>query len=176
MSVSLVLVQIDGKQQEIPLNKPVQVIGRQTDCQIRIPSSAVSRHHCEVSIQDSKPVIRDLGSSNGTYVNRRRIAHTELAAGDLISIGDLVFVVRIDGKPGAIEPEECYEDGIVAVGGGGGGHAPAPTPSAEKPGPAKTKAPSPAKKTLLDSDSDGSSVAEFDFLDEDELDNKQPKF
>ena len=169
MSVSLILVQMDGKQREILLNKPVQVIGRQTDCQIRIATSAVSRHHCEVSIQDSKAVLRDLGSSNGTFVNRRRIAHTELAAGDLISIGDLVFVVRIDGKPGAIEAEECYEDGIVAVGGG----APAPSTKSAKPAATRPKAPS---KLLNDEDSDASSVAEFDFLDEDELDDKQPKF
>lgn len=43
MNATLVLVQPDGRQVDIPVKKPVMVIGRQTDCQIRIASSDVSR-------------------------------------------------------------------------------------------------------------------------------------
>jgi len=170
MSVELILVRPDGKQSEVPLQKPVQVIGRQTDCQIRIPSAGVSRHHCEISVSEAKVSIRDLGSSNGTFVNRRRVTQAELSAGDMIAIGDLVFVVRVDGKPGKVISEQAMEEGAVAVPGGG-------TPPHAAPPPAQ---PSRKPAGVLDdadeeADSDDSSVADFDFLDEDDDIKKQPK-
>ena len=85
MNVSLVLVQTDGKQREVPIKKSVQVIGRQTDCQIRIPSANVSRHHCEVSASDDGHItVRDLGSSNGTFVNKQKVTQASVNAGDLL--------------------------------------------------------------------------------------------
>ena len=97
MSASLVVVHVDGRQSEVPLTKPLNVLGRATDCAIRIPSGKVSRHHCEVTFNDSKVAVRDLGSSNGTYVNRRRVTQTELAAGDMVCIGVRDRVV-VSGK------------------------------------------------------------------------------
>jgi len=189
MGVSLVLVQSDGRQNEVELKKPIQVIGRQTDCQIRIPSAGISRHHCEVSLAEGKIGIRDLGSSNGTFVNRRRITQAELAAGDLIAIGDMVFVVRVDGNPSKVDGEEAYEEGVVHI-----------TQSPSTPDARTTVAPpkadaaprkpmsaiedddfaaTPKKRGgLLDEDegdADGSSVGDFDFLDDDDDIKKQPK-
>lgn len=163
MSVDLVLVLPDGKQREIPLSKPVQVIGRQTDCQIRIPSAAISRHHCEVAVTDGKVSVRDLGSSNGTFVNRRRVSQAELSPGDLIAIGDLVFVVRVDGRPAAIDSEDVIEDGQVRP----------EAPRAPRAPKAAAK-PAAAKMQPL-TDPGGSSVGDFDFLDEDDEIKKQPK-
>jgi pSer/pThr/pTyr-binding forkhead associated (FHA) protein len=171
MTVSLVLVRADGKQSEIPLRKQVQVIGRQTDCQIRIPSSGVSRHHCELTVRDDGVSLRDLGSSNGTYVNRRRITQAELNAGDLIAIGDMVFVVRVDGQPATVDSEDVIDEGGVSTG-------PTPAASSDSKTSVTPSRPTPAKKpSLLDDDdsSDDSSVADFDFLDEDDDIKKQPK-
>lgn len=156
MPITLVLVMPDGRQSEIPCPRPVQVIGRQTDCQIRIPSGDVSRHHCEVSVSDGKVAVRDLGSSNGTFVNKRRVTQADVQAGDLIAIGDMVFVVRVDGKPAFIDADDVLEDGQVL-------------PGASSPKPAERKAPArPAQAN------DDSSVADFDFLDESDM-KKQPK-
>ena len=47
----------------------VNSIGRHDDCQIRIRSSQVSRRHCEVLPEGDTLMVRDLGSSNGTFVN-----------------------------------------------------------------------------------------------------------
>lgn len=160
MKVSLVLVKPDGGQKEAELRRPATVLGRQTDCQLRIPSAGVSRHHCEVAVSDSTVSVRDLGSSNGTYVNRKRITQTDLAPGDLLAVGDQVFVVRIGGKPEFIDAEECYEDGVVAL--------------APGPGKGGSGAPAAQPKPLLDDDSDGSSMGDFDFLDEEDM-KKQPK-
>ena len=47
----------------------------------------VSRRHAEIVHEDDRYVIRDLGSLNGTFVNRRRIESAELAADDEVQIG-----------------------------------------------------------------------------------------
>ncbi len=164
MDVSLVLVTPQGKQAEIPLRRPVQVIGRQTDCQIRLPSSAVSRHHCEVAVDDGKVSVRDLGSSNGTYVNKRRVTQADVSPGDLIAVGEMVFVVRVDGRPAAIDSEDVIEDGQVEV----QSHA-AP---AHKPAAPARPAARPAARPV---DPDDSGVEDFDFLSEDDDIKKQPK-
>lgn len=168
MDASLVLVMPDGKQTEIPLRRAVQVIGRQIDCQIRIPSGPVSRHHCEVSVTDRGVSIRDLGSSNGTFVNKRRVTQADLSPGDLVAVGEVVFVVRVDGRPAAIDSDDVLEDGQVKTA----------APAAPAKATSRTVATGgPAKKPLLAEadDNEGSSVDEFDFLDEDDDIKKQPK-
>jgi pSer/pThr/pTyr-binding forkhead associated (FHA) protein len=167
MAASLVLVRADGRQSEIPLRTRA-IIGRQTDCQIRIPSASISRHHCELTLADSKILLRDMGSSNGTYVNRQKIQQAQVAAGDLIGIGDMVFVVRIDGNPAQIDSEDALDEGSAP--------APVAPPKAAAKAPPAKQAGASGKPSLLDADpSDDSSVADFDFLDEDDDIKKQPK-
>src|SRR5262245_29069886 len=139
MAASLVLVRADGRQSEIPLRTRA-IIGRQTDCQIRIPSAGISRHHCELTLADGKILLRDMGSSNGTYVNRQKIQQAQLGAGDLIGIGDMVFVVKIDGNPAQIDSEDALDEGAVPV--------VAPPKAAAKAPPAK-QAGAGAKPSLL---------------------------
>jgi pSer/pThr/pTyr-binding forkhead associated (FHA) protein len=85
------------------------LIGRQDDCQLRIPSAQISRHHCEIMTGGAGVRIRDLGSSNGTFVNGQRVEDAELRAGDVIAVGSMLFVVRIDGQPAAINPEDLTQ-------------------------------------------------------------------
>ena len=172
MAVSLILVRGDGRQSEIPL-KGRAVIGRQTDCQIRIPSLGVSRHHCELTVTGGNVSLRDMGSSNGTYVNRQKVQQSQLSPGDLIALGDLVFVVRIDGNPASIDSEEALDEGAVPV-----AAAPAKSAPAAKGGGQSKQvgAPGARKPGLLDADPKGdSSIADFDFLDDDDDIKKQPK-
>jgi predicted component of type VI protein secretion system len=182
MNASLVLVQADGKQREIPLKKAVQVIGRQTDCALRIPSANVSRHHCEVAVTDDGVSVRDLGSSNGTYVNKERVQQAGVAAGDLLSIGGLVFVVRMDAKPEFIDSEDALEDGLVPTTDAAATSRPSsvtvsqPPAHASRPSQQKVAAPAQKKPSVLDNDpNNDSSVADFDFLDDDDEIKKQPK-
>jgi pSer/pThr/pTyr-binding forkhead associated (FHA) protein len=80
----------------------VNSVGRHDDCQIRIRSSQVSRRHCEIFEQDEQLMLRDLGSSNGTYVNGRRVlGQQSLKAGDVITIGGVTL--RVD-TVGAASP------------------------------------------------------------------------
>ncbi len=172
MGVSLVLVRHDLTQQEVAVRHATEVVGRHTDCKIRIPDASVSRQHCEISSVDGKVMLRDLGSSNGTFVNKKRITQAELRAGDLLCVGKFVFVVRIDGKPAEIDSEESIEDGEVALGGGESAPpAKAPARSSQPAGTQPRQAGQPAKpKSILNEsvgDSEDSSVMDFDFLDDD---------
>ena len=48
-------------------------------------------------------------------MNRERVTQKELGAGDLIAVGDLLFVVRVDGSPAQIDPQKVLEQGAAAV-------------------------------------------------------------
>ena len=170
MTAALVLVKHSGEQIEVPLKHAKTIIGRHTDCQIRIPDVSVSRQHCEIAVADGRVVVRDLGSSNGTYVNRRRISSTELAPADLINVGKFIFVVRLDGKPEAIDSDDALEDGMATQ---VAATVTAPQPVVPPKPQSKPQA-KPASKaanagmgkgSLVDANSD-SSVVDFDFLDE----------
>lgn len=159
MEVSLILVGRNGSQREIPLKRQRIVIGRQTDCQVRIPLASVSRQHCELRFDGGRTVLQDLKSRNGTYVNRKRVDRAELAAGDLVGIGPFVFVVRVDGVPRQINSKQAMESGLVPADAG-----------KLADGGTGTTVSSPASRgsSLLDSDSDDSSIVEFDFKDDDD--------
>jgi len=119
VNISLVMVSSDGKTREIELPKFPISVGRGEECKVRIPLAAVSRRHCELTIDDDELVVKDLKSSNGTFVNGERVRSRELAPGDLLAVGPLVFVVRIDGHPKEIDPLESYVAGAVAPGAAG---------------------------------------------------------
>jgi pSer/pThr/pTyr-binding forkhead associated (FHA) protein len=94
----------DGTRRDFPIQKESAIIGRAHGCDLRIPLSSVSRQHCELRLVDDKLVVRDLGSSNGTYHNSIRIQEATLKAGDEMVIGPVVFIVVIDGHPDHIDP------------------------------------------------------------------------
>jgi hypothetical protein len=110
---SLVMVKADGSAKEIPIDRETVLIGRDEGARLRIPVPSVSRRHCELGVRGSEAVVKDLGSSNGTFVNGRKVRETELEPGDLINVGPVVFVVRIDGKPEQIDAKDCYAAGSV---------------------------------------------------------------
>ncbi|HRF00930.1 MAG TPA: FHA domain-containing protein, partial [Pirellulaceae bacterium] len=69
------------------LEEPVVSIGRETGNTIRLRDTEVSRRHGEIRSEQGRWVLIDLGSSNGTFVERDRIERHELRTGDRIQIG-----------------------------------------------------------------------------------------
>ena len=63
------------------------VIGRSSSCQIVLGDDTVSRRHAELRFEDGRWMLRDLGSSNGSYVNGRWVTEAEVRAGDVIHLG-----------------------------------------------------------------------------------------
>jgi hypothetical protein len=67
------------------------LLGRSSACQLVFADDTVSRRHAELRVVDGRWMLRDLGSSNGTYVNGRRVTEVEVAAGDEILLGGCRF-------------------------------------------------------------------------------------
>lgn len=63
------------------------VLGRGSDCEIRLEDSAVSRHHAEIVWQYVQFQVRDLDSANGTFVNGQQVRSAPLRDGDLLEAG-----------------------------------------------------------------------------------------
>ncbi len=135
--ITLVAFKNNATRRDIPLKPGTKmIIGRQPDADIRIPLNEISRHHCELNLNGSKATIKDLGSSNGTYVNEKRIeGETALKAGDRITVGPVLFVVQIDGVPANIV--DPADEPVKQP-------APKPAPPAAKPVAAAAPKPAPA--------------------------------
>lgn len=102
MDARFIMFKENGERKDFHLETENTVIGRQEDCDLRIPLAEVSRRHAEITMKGTKVQLRDLGSANGTYVNNKRINEAGLSAGDHVVIGPVVFTVQINGKPADI--------------------------------------------------------------------------
>ena len=84
---TLVIVHEKGAQLRVPITGAL-VLGRDPANEVTIDDGYLSRRHCQVSHRDSRVIVRDLESYNGTYVNGQRI-HEEcyLLPGDVLKVG-----------------------------------------------------------------------------------------
>ncbi len=68
-------------------------LGRASDNEIVVDEDGISRHHCAFLFEGEQLAIKDLGSTNGVFVNGRRVTEAPLGSGDLLLIGRATFVV-----------------------------------------------------------------------------------
>ena len=88
----LLVVAGDSAGKLFPLNKPELVIGRSPSADIRINEKAVSHNHARLSMDNGVCTVRDLGSTNGTFVNNELIAGpVRLRGGDAVGVGSTTF-------------------------------------------------------------------------------------
>ncbi len=85
------------------------IIGRRSGINLVLQSGSVSKDHAEITIADGNLMIRDLNSTNGTYVNGSRIEdNTILDEGDLLQFASLVF--RLSRDSHATESQTQHND------------------------------------------------------------------
>jgi pSer/pThr/pTyr-binding forkhead associated (FHA) protein len=78
----------------IPLDKPIVLIGRHQECDIQIPSRKISRRHCCIALIADHLVVRDLGSTNGIRINGIKVVEGNLQPNDELMIGNMRYQVE----------------------------------------------------------------------------------
>jgi pSer/pThr/pTyr-binding forkhead associated (FHA) protein len=122
MAKLVILTQgITGRTHELKVDKTT--IGRVEDNSFQIAEPSVSSHHCEVLLRGNEVVVKDLNSTNGTFINDEKITESVLKPGHTLRLGQI---------------ELRLEDGATA--------SPAPVPPGA-PAPAPAKKPEPATRT-----------------------------
>jgi hypothetical protein len=108
------------------LNVERTTVGRVEDNTLQIPDPSVSSHHAEILLRGTEILVRDLNSTNGTFLNGEKISETVLQPGQVLRFGQVELKID-DGKP--VGP-------------------PAPLPVSGAAAPAPAPAPAPAKKSV----------------------------
>lgn len=98
-SALLVVQRGPGEGSEFALNADVMTAGRSPDSDVFLDDVTVSRRHAEFRRGSSGWSIKDSGSLNGTYVNRKRVANHQLHGGDEVQIGKFRFVFLVGVEP-----------------------------------------------------------------------------
>lgn len=70
------------------------IVGRGQEADVRLSDSSVSRRHARISVVGGTIVVEDLGSTNGTTVNGRKVTREAIRIGDTINVGTAVLHVR----------------------------------------------------------------------------------
>lgn len=108
-------------------------LGRGRDCDLQIAERRLSRRHCEIVQEGEAYILRDLGSQNGTYVNRRRIPRQQaLAHGDVLNFAEYSVLFLLDAA--AYDgPDKRHLESAPAP----AAPAPEPAPPSPKSGPVR---------------------------------------
>jgi pSer/pThr/pTyr-binding forkhead associated (FHA) protein len=108
MEVRLLVTNEKANAKQVRLG-PETVVGRSSECNLRIPSGKVSRQHCIIRIEESRVLVRDLGSANGTEIDGVTIPpeiDVPVAPGSTMVVGPIKFVFEFTPEPPKFADEE----------------------------------------------------------------------
>jgi pilus assembly protein CpaF len=108
---AIIISEKGGAERKETFDKNEINVGRVQGNDLMLPKGNVSKHHARLLFRDGRFIVTDLKSTNGTYVNGRKIAQaTIVREGDKIYIGD--FVLRLDSAiaSASSEPSEAQSD------------------------------------------------------------------
>ena len=112
------LIGNEGTPDEVryPLNPSETILGRGGDCDIQVDDQLVSRRHAAIQVQGDHIEVKDLDSSNGTFLNEKEVSRSPIKDGDRIRMGNTTFLLQMEQDPDAtiIQPREP-EDTVVAI-------------------------------------------------------------
>lgn len=121
INAKLVVVGGTAESELIELQHLPTVFGRGRDATISLPHPLVSRQHCEIFEANGRLMVRDLGSTNGTFVGSERIVESVLAPGDLLTIGTVTFramyggISEVDPRDAFASASDCTLDDTEAA-------------------------------------------------------------
>ncbi len=98
-----------GRTYELKVDKTT--IGRVEDNLFQVPEPSVSSHHCEVLRRGNDFVVKDLNSTNGTYINGQKITESPLKPGQILRLGQVEM--RLETDTPAAAPKKPVEQTLV---------------------------------------------------------------
>jgi pSer/pThr/pTyr-binding forkhead associated (FHA) protein len=84
-----------GEKKQVKLSGESFILGRSQSCAFSVLSDVASRQHTEIRFEKGRWIVADLGSSNGTFLNDRRIEKAEIRVGDVVMLGKTGAQVKI---------------------------------------------------------------------------------
>ena len=117
----LVITQGEGVGRQVNMKDTPLIVGRSSDCDMRLLNRAVSRLHCRVWKDATGFWLRDLNSTNKTYLNDRSVVEARLKDGDFITVGGTVMQFSEksepanDGPAQAVEATRLSEVGLIST-------------------------------------------------------------
>ncbi len=119
-SPCLVVIHGNNLGEKYILNRLETIIGRKEDADIQVEEENVSRQHAKIMLHDSNVTIKDLKSTNGTFINTKRLKdEVVLKEGDLILIGNTILKFIPSGNIEHVYHEEMYKlatlDGLTQI-------------------------------------------------------------
>src|SRR3954468_19645532 len=95
MSFSVILTEKGGATQRLDFESEEITIGRIDENDICLPKGNISKKHTKIVVKDGKVIVLDLKSTNGTYVNGKKLAGPQvISATDKVYIGDFILNVE----------------------------------------------------------------------------------
>jgi pSer/pThr/pTyr-binding forkhead associated (FHA) protein len=88
---------LNGRSHELNVDKTT--IGRVDDNSFQIADPSVSSHHCEVLLRGTDVFVRDLNSTNGTFINGEKVSESVLKAGQTLRLGQIELQLLAEGQP-----------------------------------------------------------------------------
>src|SRR5215467_7080737 len=86
------------------LKEDTTTIGRVEDNTFQNAEPSVSSHHCEVLLRGPDVVVRDLNSTNGTFINGEKVTEAVLKPGQVLRLGQIEMRLETDNGGGAPSP------------------------------------------------------------------------
>ena len=85
---------VDGAEVACALQEGRNVLGSASDADVLVSQRGISRRHALVDVAGGEVSVEDLGSKNGTFVNRRRVGRASLRPGDVLRVGKVALVLE----------------------------------------------------------------------------------
>ena len=104
---------LTGKAHELTVDKTT--IGRVDDNTFPIPEGSVSSHHCEVVLRGREVVVRDLNSTNGTFIGGEKVTEKVLKPGQILRLGQVEMRLEADAV-GAPAKKEFDRTTVISGG------------------------------------------------------------
>lgn len=103
---------LTGKTHELTVDKTT--IGRVDDNTFPIPEASVSSHHCEVLLRGTEIVIRDLNSTNGTFINGSQVTgEAPLKTGQILRLGQIEMRLEDPAATKSATPKKVPDHTMV---------------------------------------------------------------